>query len=216
MFQRLRFSKDIIEKFQLGFLAQGLLPYEKYIDEEPKVLECYKYVIPNFSVEGKVDYILFRSDKETERNNLPFELDSTYYLGNYEKNIWNHNHLYQIQRNDILFISETWTDALSIEDIGYKAIALNRITNVLTLWKKLTNIENVKDSIYVSICDNDYYGNKANNDLKNLFTELGCRVLICNLFPEGIKDCNEWLQNDRGKFKKAIDEYIINLSKDVE
>lgn len=215
-FESKKFSSSMIDKYKLGFLPKGLLPFGKYIDEDHKVLECYKYVIPDFCADGSVDYIIFRSDKETEKNNFSFELDSTYFLGNYEKNLWNHRQLYKVQKNNILFITETWTDAMSIEEIGYNAIALNRITNILTLWKKLSGIKNIQNKIYVAICDNDYYGKKANYNLKNLFIEIGCRVWVFNLFPEDIKDCNEWLQRDKNKFKEIIDRYIYDMSKGEE
>lgn len=207
-FKKKGFSNNTIERYKLGFLPNGLLDYAEFVHEDVNVLECYKYVIPDIKEDHIINYIQFRSDKATEAINLSFELDSTYIIGDNGKKLWNDNCLYRTDKHPVIFIAETWTDALSMEEMGYSAIALNRIHNVLTLWKKCKTIENIRNTRFISICDNDFYGRKSNNNVTKMFESIGCRVSVFDRFLEDIKDCNEWLQSNRHEFEETIKKFL--------
>lgn len=207
-FKNKGFSNKTIRKFNLGFLPNGLLKYKLEIQEDEEILKYYKYLIPQYSENGKIECLLLR--KSLEKTMLPFELNKTYEL-NYSKNkIWNCKYLFNLKNNPIVFITETWTDALSLEEIGYQAIAFNGIKNIFHFWKILKNIQDKDIGYFISICDNDYYGNKANIDIQNILKNLNCKVKIFNKFPDNIKDCNEWLLYNKSNFKKSIKEYLYN------
>ena len=43
----------------------------------------------------------------------------------------------QAMKSEIIYICEGWCDALSIEEVGYKAIALNSVSSVNLFIRKL-------------------------------------------------------------------------------
>lgn len=211
-FSKKGYTDKVIKKFNLGFLKDGLERYSFELDEDSEILKNYKYVIPQISSENEVEYLLFRKSIESEEmSKVPFSINKTYKIGNYKKNIWNDSCLYNLEKKSYIFITETWTDALSIEEIGYDAIALNGVNNVAELWKILKKIKNISNIKFISICDDDYYGRKANSNISSLLKSLNYKFAVFDKFPEGIKDCNEWLQLDRTNFEKEINCIIEKL-----
>lgn len=207
-FIRRGLSQKVIRDNSLGYLPEGLLPYRQYIEESPEVLLCYRYVIPDFDEHGGINYLLFRVDSETMSAVLPFEIDSSYGLGDCIRRVWNSKCLYKDGMN-VVFITESWTDALSIIQCGGMAVALYRITNVLDLWKILSN-RPLTSIRFVLACDGDYYGRKANKNLGDMLRSLGHYFDTLESFPPGIKDCNEWLTYDKEAFKKAVQSCMEN------
>lgn len=199
-------SEKFIKKYMLGYLPDGLLKYKNFIDEVPDVLSCYKYLIPDVDSAGEINYLLFRIDTNTMSNILPFEIDSTYRLGDFQGKIWNGKTLYP-NDYDVVFITESWTDALSIIQCGAPAIALHRITHILDLWKRLQVISK-KTRKYILACDGDYYGKKANHNLVKMFSSLGINFEMFVDFPNSIKDCNEWFMFDKSAFERVIYSYM--------
>ena len=213
-FTKKGFSLKNIKKYSLGFLTDGLSKYSNIINEDKDILMCYKYIIPYY-FEKKLDYIIFRKCSITEKRlKIPFEIKKTYILGNKNK-MWNYHYLFLLEENFLIFITETWTDALSIEEIGYKAISLNGIDNIQEFWKILKKVPSKKNGKFILICDNDIYGKKANSFLKNILENLGFEYLIYDNYPKNIKDCNEWLQFNKKLFKESMENFIKDNKKNI-
>lgn len=211
-FKNKGYSNKSIVRYRLGYLKDGLLPYADEIDEDKSILACYKYVIPNYDYENKLTYLILRCDQVSMQEQLSFEIDKTFMLGSFNNNIWNAKHL---KSEQCVFVCETWTDALSVIDCGYNAIALNKINNIVDLWKciKLYNLINNK---YILFCDNDYYGKKANNNLSKMMKEQKCDYVVIEHFPEEIKDANEWYIYDKNGFVKMLGDVVSGICKKVK
>lgn len=205
-FHRRGISDNIAKKYMLGYLPDGLSQYNNFIDEAPSILSCYKYVIPDIDSDGKINYLLFRIDSNTMFNVLPFEIDSTFSVGDFQGKIWNGKTLYK-NNNDVVFITESWTDALSIIQCGAPAVALHRITHILDLWKQL-QVVSYRTRKYILSCDSDYYGKKTNHNLMKMLLSLDLKCEIFVDFPKGIKDCNEWIIFDKSEFERVIYSYM--------
>ena len=200
-FMKRGFSTEIIKEYRLGYLPNGLENFATLLNEEKIFLSCYKYVIPNIKDNGEIDYVIFRVDKKTMQNLLPFELDSSYALGNFIGKIWNDKALFS--NDGKIFVTETWTDALSVIQCGGAAIALNRVTNVADLWKKIL-LQNMSTVTFIAACDTDYYGVKTNKNLVNMLNALNYRCRCFDNFPDKIKDCNDWFQIDEDSFCREV------------
>lgn len=208
-FEKKGYSEEIIKKFNLGFLPNGLLEYSSAIKEDKAILACYKYVIPQYFKNGNIDYIIFRKDTLIEEKlKIPFKIKKNFILGNKNK-LWNYQYLYSLEENFYIFITENWTDALSVEEIGYRAISLNGVDNIKEFWKIIKELNISKNGKFILICDNDFYGKRTNIFLKNILESLNIKALIYDKFPANIKDCNEWLQEDKKIFKKNIKNFLI-------
>ena len=198
------FSSEVINEYKLGFLEEGLEKFSLQLNDDKKFLSCYKFVIPNIDRNGNVDYLMFRSDKNFVQNVLSFEVDSSYATGNFLGKIWNEKIFYGSEQN--IFITETWTDALSVIQCGGVAIALNRVTYIVDLWKKLSAPDMPRHN-FILACDADYYGRKTNKNLAKMLSSINFSYLYFTEFPEDIKDCNEWLLADSNSFAAEIKKF---------
>ena len=122
------------------------------------------------------------------------------------ESIWNAKALYA---EDVVFITETWTDAFSIIQNGSSAIALNRIGNIITLWSILQKFPKASANRYYIACDADEYGRRITSDLHSMLNSLGLSHYDIPPYPDEIKDCNEWLIADPKGFHAMIS-YIIS------
>lgn len=196
-FKRKGYGEETIRKYKLGYLPEGLCDYAKVIDEEKVVLTCYKYIIPEITKENEILYAISRKDSVSNCG-LSFDVDKHFFVGANDRVIWNKKALFQ---QEPVFICETWTDALSVIDCGYEALALNRIINIVDLWKAIRSAN--KDS-YILFTDNDFYGKKANDNLARMLESESRKFVCIDNFPDGIKDANEWMLFDRDSFKDIL------------
>ena len=187
-FQKKGFKADTIARYQCGFLPDGLAPFSKEIGDNENLLACYKYVIPNFDINDNLNYLLIKGDKNVANENVPFDIDQTYFLGDFYGKLWNEKVLFE--NHPVIFIAENWSDALSLINCGCEAISLNRIVNVAELWKILLKHEKSRNHFFVAACDNDYYGQKSNSNLNRIFSSMNCKIIELSEFPDGVKDCN--------------------------
>ena len=109
----------------------------------------------------------------------------------------------------VIYICEGWADALSLEDIGKKAIALHS-TQKTKQFIEFVEKHNMTASKYTyMLCyDNDEAGAKASQELANFFTEN--EIKYHNLkIPTDYKDVNEWYINtgDKELFTRAINPF---------
>lgn len=201
------FSEKLTGALSLGILPDGLRPFAAEIDEDPCVLACYRYVIPEFRADGGISYLIVRIDASLARSQMPFRLRPVYKLGASKGALW---HVCDLFRTDapMVFICENWSDACSILEAGGAAVALNAIDHILTLWKLLKRMPRITSRTYVLACDNDAYGVIGNENLQKMFDDLGLPARSFGPFPKGVKDCNAWLTTDRDAFVQHVHSFL--------
>ena len=102
-----------------------------------------------------------------------------------------------------IFIVEGEMDALSIEEIGYKAVALGSTSMVERFMISLEEIENTPKYPFIVSLDNDEAGQRVTEKLMNLLQERRYEVYNINISGE-YKDANEALIADKLTFEKRI------------
>ena len=209
------FSDRIVEKYNLFFASNYLLdPFWKirFPNESECFYKIYGFVIPGYDEHNNLSYLMIRRDDE--KYHIYKEISKEHkhiFLGDIDRGIgkiWNSHHL--IDESPTIFIVESWTDALSLEEIGYSAIAMNRVANADTVLADL--VEKYLDIIcrkrIIIMCDSDDIGNEANKNISLMLSKFGIKAEIIDSYPAGIKDANEWLVIDRDSFSKEIEKYM--------
>lgn len=202
-------SMETIKFYKLGYDAAGynhfLQDYPENQSRNPKA-GLYRYIFPYPDADGRYTYFLSEIEDRTQ-------LDDTNgkYIkirkGNSDIAAQIFNERYIQSAPPVVFICEGIYDALSVEEVGGKAIALgglgyNRFITLCEKYKPATN--------FIISLDNDEAGQNIAIKLKNELDKLkiACRIKTA----EHGKDFNEDLQNDREAFAK----YINNIIEDAE
>jgi KaiC/GvpD/RAD55 family RecA-like ATPase/5S rRNA maturation endonuclease (ribonuclease M5) len=183
----------IIKAYKLGTLAGG---YNK-----PGYGKAFKYVIPVSN-----SFIILRSDNEKDR-----------YRNIGSPEILNIEYLQDLSLTEI-FITEGIFDALSLEELDRKAIALNSTAQARQLIEALeADRDQVKNKRFILALDNDQGGRKTAEQLKGALLEMDLPFNELNL--AGHKDINEYFIKDKAGLLQAIEalplsgtvyEYLLN------
>ena len=120
--------------------------------------------------------------------------------------IFNYWELEQNKKENF-YIVEGEIDALSIAEVGKKAIALGSVNNVNLFISKLKN--DLPGNKFYLMLDNDEQGIKAQEELYNKMKELNLNIENTKVLDK-YKDPNEFLVADRDNFIKALNELEIN------
>ena len=120
--------------------------------------------------------------------------------------IFNYWELEQNKKENF-YIVEGEIDALSIAEVGKKAIALGSVNNVNLFISKLKN--DLPGNKFYLMLDNDNQGIKAQEELYNKMKELNLNIENTKVLDK-YKDPNEFLVADRDNFIKALNELEIN------
>ena len=217
-------SEDTIKRFKLGYEPKGINEAFKDYPElhyYKDLAECYPYFVPMFK-EGVCEYILPRQDikileKKLQEGEL-YKIDKegnkreypkTMNLKNIPTTIYN---LDEAMKNDLIFICEGWCDALSLENEGYKSVALNSVTSVSKFINMIQEVKDYQSKTYVIALDNDKSGKEARQKLQDELQNLKCRVK--HLYPEGegVKDINDMLLKD----EKSLLYSIIKIEQEIQ
>ncbi|ERT49172.1 hypothetical protein HMPREF1767_00311 [Fusobacterium nucleatum CTI-6] len=126
--------------------------------------------------------------------------------------IFNYWELEQNKKENF-YIVEGEIDALSIAEVGKKAIALGSVNNVNLFINKLKN--DLPGNKFYLMLDNDEQGIKAQEELYNKMKELNLNIENTKVLDK-YKDPNEFLVADRDNFIKALNELEINKVITVE
>ena len=104
-----------------------------------------------------------------------------------------------------LFITEAILDALSVEECGFRAVALCGAANVQRLLQLCAqNPAAASRYLFFAAGDQDGAGARMNEQLCQGLARLGlgCRVLE---LPEGFKDCNQLLCAEKGRLRQLLE-----------
>ena len=126
--------------------------------------------------------------------------------------IFNYWELEQNKKENF-YIVEGEIDALSIAEVGKKAIALGSVNNVNLFINKLKN--DLPGNKFYLMLDNDEQGIKTQEELYNKMKELNLNIENTKVLDK-YKDPNEFLVADRNNFIKALNELEINKVITVE
>jgi KaiC/GvpD/RAD55 family RecA-like ATPase len=170
-------GEKIINSYRLGYLPEGHI-----------FGNSFKYVLPVSD-----QFVILRSDNENDRYRN---------IGNTA--ILNSRYLEDSKLTDKqIFITEGYFDALSLEEIGYKAVALNSTAMSDSLIKIIEdNKIKLQEKQFVLALDNDQGGRETTAKLKEALFEMD--LPFSELKINRYKDINEYLINDRSGLIKEI------------
>ena len=221
-------SEDTIKRFKLGYEFKGMNEAFKDYPElhlYNDLAECYPYFIPMFR-DGVCEYILPRQDAnildkkfqdgklyKTDKKGKPREYTKAMNLKNVPTTLYNFN---QAMKDDYIFITEGWCDALSLETLGYSAIALNSVTGVGSFVRRIQDVKDYQSKYYIIALDNDKSGVDARAKLENELKNLKCKVK--HLYPvgENVKDINDMLLDGADDLKDAISNIFVTIEQEKE
>lgn len=221
-------TEDTIKRFKLGYEPKGMNEAFKDYPEihlYKDLAECYPYFIPMFK-DGVCEYILPRQCKsilekklqdgelhKTDKEGNKREYPKTMNLKSVPTTIFNLN---QAMKDDYVFITEGWCDALSIETLGYSAISLNSVTGIGSFIRKIQDIKDYQSKYYIIALDKDTSGAKARVELEQKLINLKCKVK--HLYPEGegVKDVNDMLLVGADVLNDAICNIFVNIEQEKQ
>ena len=221
-------SEDTIKRFKLGYEPKGMNEAFKDYPElhlYNDLAECYPYFIPMFR-DGVCEYILPRQDKnildkkfqdgklyKTDKDGKPREYTKAMNLKNVPTTLYNFN---QAMKDDYIFITEGWCDALSLETLGYSAIALNSVTGVGSFIRRIQDVKDYQSKYYIIALDNDKSGIDARAKLEDELKKIKCKVKHLHPVGENIKDINDMLLDRVDDLKDAISNIFVIIEQEKE
>ena len=110
-------------------------------------------------------------------------------------------------KKENFYIVEGEIDALSVAEVGKKAIALGSVNNINLFINKIKN--DLPGNKFYLMLDNDGQGIKAQEELYNKMKDLKLNVENTKILGK-YKDPNEFLVANRDNFVKALNELEIN------
>lgn len=184
--QRRGLSKETVERFKLGFVAEWRHPKCPNAPASPRL------IIPTSSH----SYLA----RDTRENIPPEQIAySKSKVGSIQ--IFNQKALTEATKP--IFVVEGEIDALSIIEVGGEAVALGSTTKSRD-FLKLIKKQKPTQPIIIAL-DNDGAGERASEELISGLKELGVTAYKYNPFGS-YKDANESLQKDREKFTRDVSE----------
>ncbi|MBU3227015.1 toprim domain-containing protein [Clostridium algidicarnis] len=213
-FKKRGFSTKIIDKYKLGYNPDGLnyiiKNYPDVLEEkENKFYTSYQFFIPFFDEFGNCNYILPRRDDNIKKPNwVTYKNIKVHNLKGYSAAIFNSRYLKNKDLTDnYIFIVEGWSDALSLEELGYNAIALNSTSNVNLFLKEIKiNKKNITKKTFIISADADKSGIIMNSNLSKGFKEENIDSNIFNIIK--YKDLNDWLIADREGLSANLKDFL--------
>lgn len=223
------FTEETIKKFKLGYNPLGFNDAFKDISDlhlMGGLAECYTYFIPTFDDKGKCTYILPRLNQnilnqklqskelyETDEKGNKRKYPKTMNLRNVPTTLFNFD---EAMKDNVIFITEGWGDALSLQELGSSSLAINSVSNVNKFIKDIQKIKDYQGKYYVIALDNDTAGVDARNKLEEELKKLKCKVK--HLYPkgEGIKDINDMLVNNTIGLIESIGTVTADIQQEKE
>lgn len=184
-------SKATAAKFNIGFIENWSHPKSPFY-KKPAL------IIPT----SQTSYLARDTRDDIPEKERPY---SKMKVGT--SNIFN---LKALDTDNHVFVVEGEIDALTIEELGYKAIALGSITNSNNLIKYLKENKKELSTSLILALDNDTSGKKAAEKLQELLKESGYISYIADDLYKDEKDANDLFLKDRATLLKDLTEWVYD------
>lgn len=134
------------------------------------------------------------SDKDKPKYRKPSGMTGKYF---------NIDHLKELNKDEVIFLTEGEFDALALEEVGFNAIAIGGANNTNKIKEIATGLGAFEKYNIFTAFDNDEAGKKASENIE------APRVKI----PSNYNDINEWyLEEGKEEFKKNMIQQIETLT----
>ena len=196
-----------ITEYKLGYCEDGFNAAfndykEFYFNHDSN--KAYKYYIPLFDKDNKVSYIIPRAD-----DNMKYR-DKVHCLKEVNRPFLNQRYIENGVNDKFIYICEGWADALSLEELGKKAISLNGLVTEKLIKLIMNNKENIKNKIFIIAFDNDKPGEKAAEKLNENLSNENIENFIFTL-PNNYKDINELFVENPGALEYHINKFEVSI-----
>lgn len=174
-------SREIIEKYGLGAVADQTDLSNFTNQDKADLRSFHRFIIPisdHFFI-ARLDET--KAEGNRYRNFGNAELLNKDYIGDTAKTF--------------VFVTEGAIDALTIETLGYPAIALNSVANASLLVKEIQlNEEKARQQQFILLADNDEVGKELEEKLTKSFKMMNMNIFVASL-NSPCKDINELASN---------------------
>lgn len=197
-------TSKTISKYKLGYAEEGftfaIKNHSAIQEKENEFSKAYKYFLPIWNSEGRCSYFLTRIDDSLKTD----KMHKIHNLKGRTMQLLNERYLQGIGQQDVIFVVEGYIDALSIEEVGYPAIALNSVVNANRFSELVKENEKALQNItFIVIPDGDEAGARLIENINTKLNDVNVKYELCEL-PGGYKDVNEFLVADRQGFEQFI------------
>lgn len=199
----------VIEKYKLGYSPDGYNAALKGYSElniKHTNQGAYKYFIPILNGDGVPVRLIARHDNSIN------EKQKTWNMKGLTQQLFNQRYLEHSVEDKFIFICEGWADALSFEEVGRKAIALNSVQMANRFIQTVkNNIGKLKNKIFIISLDTDGAGANATKIIASGLADIKLTAKVFNL-PGKYKDINEFFVDDRQAFElliKSVEDEVI-------
>lgn len=111
------------------------------------------------------------------------------------------------QKRYPVFIVEGELDAISIEQLGFKAVALGSASNI-GLISTREDLDKLEYPMIIAL-DHDETGSKRSNDLRDKLDKKSIQYVVSDSLYGNFKDANECLVNEPDEFKKRLESAVM-------
>ena len=218
-------TDEIIKKYKLGVTddVNDLLKDYPNLKIKSNKSRLYKLILPILDEQGNCYNFIPEITKREETDDYNSKYRKLNTQAGITTQLFNEYHLKQ-DRPSTIFIVEGIYDAISIEQMGFKAVALigighTRLENLLKYYKPNANL--------IVMLDNDETGKKHTINMLNMLKILnmenikyinGIDILDNYKHIAKCKDSNEMLIKDSDEFKQFLteNERIANKNEDTD
>lgn len=204
-----------IKEYKLGYCEEGFNAafndYKEFCFNHSSN-KAYKYFIPLFDKNNKVINIIARADNNQDIQTI----SKVKNLKGVDMILFNQRYLENKIDDKFIYICEGWADALSLEELGRKAISLNGIQNTKKLLKLIINNKSrIKDKIFIIAFDTDIAGFEASKKLHEDLNSENINNCIFSIEKENYHDINELFVERKERLNYLINSFEKSIVKDL-
>ena len=204
-----------IKEYKLGYCEEGFNAafndYKEFCFNHSSN-KAYKYFIPLFDKNNKVINIIARADNNQDIQTI----SKVKNLKGVDMILFNQRYLENKIDDKFIYICEGWADALSLEELGRKAISLNGIQNTKKLLKLIINNKSrIKDKIFIIAFDTDIAGFEASKKLHEDLNSENINNCIFSIEKENYHDINELFVERKERLNYLINSFAKSIVKDL-